>query len=107
MGLLFFACSSDDDNSNTCNGTIDPQFFAELKESITSCSCETSILKGTYNNETVYYKAITDPLCYTQTHYFFYDCKGNLIKELSNEESNEYDQENNRTNEILYTCEKK
>jgi hypothetical protein len=53
-------------------------------------SCEISLMHSVYEDQTVFYTLITDPFCDYQAHLFLYDCTGTMIKEMTDQESNEY-----------------
>lgn len=81
LSAIVLGCRKDESkNQNVCDSDnpVDTfLWFEELKNSFTNCSCEWSILQGTYMNETVVWVAMTDPLC----DGFFpppavYDCNG-------------------------------
>lgn len=116
--VLFVSCSSNDDsnasdlkadknNACTTEKPLEVLWMQKLKDSL-RCGesvCESSILRSTYEGKSVFYIAITDGLCNTQAHYFFYNCEGKMIKELTNEESVDYlNNYLDRETEILFSC---
>ncbi|MDR5590631.1 hypothetical protein [Christiangramia sp. SM2212] len=125
FSLTILSCSDDVvDNENSIEKslegeTVNSEFNAEcdtnfsesdwyndLIESLEcgESNCEVSILKSTYEEEIVFYIEMTDPLCNYQVKYTFYDCEGEFVAELSNEESVEY-HNTDREVETLFTCE--
>jgi hypothetical protein len=94
---LLAGCSDDDKCLQTTACGITGQFeelsvFKSLKESITNCSCITSILMGTYEGETVFYVAVTDPTCDSIFAPTLYNCDGEIVRVFENtlEEQSEF-----------------
>ena len=91
--LISFSCKKDDsDSTNACAGDnpLEADWMAEIKNSLGECTCELSILQGTYEGETVFYLALTDPLCdgiYTPV---LMDCEGNTVKTYSIDEFEDF-----------------
>jgi hypothetical protein len=77
---LLLSCEK---NDNTCNCN-DPlkelAWLQEVKTSLTNCFCEMSIIQATYNKQTVFYTAMTDPLCDGLYSIVLRDCQGYTIK---------------------------
>lgn len=78
--ILTFSCKDDKCiETNVCNltGPIDEvPWIAELKKTMTKCSCEISLIKGTYNGQVVIFIAFTDPLCDGINTPTLYNCEG-------------------------------
>lgn len=76
-------CDSEEPKPITCktNPSIDDTpWLTTLKNSITNCSCKTSILKGTYKaSQTVYFILINDPLCNGGGTVNLFNCSGDII----------------------------
>lgn len=82
--LLLVGCSKDsNDNKQICN-LADPlnelAWLKEIKNSLTNCSCQISILQATYDGQTVFYTAMTDPLCDGVQTYTLYNCDGKVVE---------------------------
>ena len=89
--VLFFiaSCSKEDETKiKTCDFS-DPieelQWLKEIRNTMTNCSCELSILLATYNNQTVFYVAMTDPLCNGVQTTTLLDCEGKVIEVIQSE----------------------
>ncbi|QYA25976.1 hypothetical protein G3I01_10775 [Gramella sp. MT6] len=101
--LSFFSCS--DDDFQGCTNAESKTWFNEFKAEIDEdCSIEVSIFKGNYNGETVYYQLITDPRVNFQAMLEFYNCDGEVVANLTAEESNEYLNDQADKDEKIYTC---
>jgi hypothetical protein len=79
----------------TCGLTVQFEelaIFQSLKESITNCSCITSVLTGTYEAQTVFYVAVTDPLCNGIFAPTLYNGDGEVVRVFKNtlEEQDEF-----------------
>lgn len=85
--LLILSCEKSD---NTCNCT-DPlaelAWLRDLKNAMTNCFCETSIIQATYLKQTVFYVANTDELCDGIFTVSLVDCSGALVKTYTNFET--------------------
>jgi len=109
--MIFLMVSCDDDqNTDTKEcawiGSADEvQWYAALKESITNCTCETSIIKGTYYHQTVFWIAITDPLCNSVNTPTLYNCEGKAIRTftLSVTDQQEF-WDKVKLDSVLYRC---
>jgi hypothetical protein len=78
--VLLLNCEKNDNTCN-CNDPInDLAWLKDVKSSFTNCFCEMSIIQATYNKQTVFYTAMTDPLCDGIYGYIIFDCKGDRIK---------------------------
>jgi len=108
LPMLFVAgCVKDvKDTSSTCdlNDPIEElAWLKEVKNSLINCTCEMSIIQATYNDQTVFYVAMTDPLCDGIQAVSLLDCEGKVVTNLTN---NEYlGLKDSLTNiKILYRC---
>lgn len=106
--LLFVSCDDNDDRSQTCtfNDSIDSYpWIVELKHTMTNCSCELSIIQGTYRQQTVLFIALTDPLCNGIDTPILYNCEGQPIKSFSSSASDQKELTDNVTRDkVLYRC---
>jgi uncharacterized protein YcfL len=103
--ILLIGCEKNDNTCN-CNDPLkDLVWLKELKVSLTNCSCEMSIIQGTYNKQTVFYQAMTDALCDGIYPIVLLDCNGVTVK--SYESANQVP-DNEITNiKVLYRCKTK
>ena len=79
-------CTDDKFDTNACTSadSIDGvAWIEELKESMTNCTCEISIIKGTYEDQTVIFIALTDPLCNGIDTPTLYNCQGKEIRSFT------------------------
>ncbi len=109
LPLLIVSCNDDKkSNTNACNSTesIDKvQWLEELKESMTDCSCERSIIQGTYQSQTVFFIALTDPLCNGIDTPTLYNCEGIEVRAFTTSQSDQEDlSENVARDTVLYQC---
>ena len=109
---LLVGCSDEDTclQTNTCGltGQLEElSIFKSLKESITNCSCITSILTGTYEAQTVFYVAVTDPTCDSVFAPTLYNCDGEVVRVFENtlEEQAEFRQKV-EDRKSVYDCKK-
>lgn len=92
---LINACSAEDPINDT-------QWLVDLKHSITNCSCQVSIMKGTYlGYKTVFYSIMNDPLCNGYREILLLDCYGEVIKVF--EDVSEFGEQVSHSTP-LYTC---
>lgn len=94
--VLFFAvsCGKDDDsNKSACNYTNpieELSWLKAIKNSMTNCSCEMSILQATYNQQTVFYVSMTDPLCDGLQTTILLNCEGKIVEVIQPEKFQEF-----------------
>ena len=107
--VIFFVVScgkEENTNKSTCDLT-DPieelSWLKEIKNSITNCSCEMSIIQATYDNQTVFYTLMTDPLCDGVQSIVLLDCKGKIVETFANSEISGY-KEKETNMKVLYRC---
>ena len=107
MGIYLFGCEkSDKETLNACRST-DPLenviWLKTIKNELTNCYCEMSIIQGKYNNQTVFYVALTDPLCNGISTPTLYDCDGNIIRTFTMNDFQEF-YKNVNAEKVLYRC---
>jgi hypothetical protein len=99
---LMGSCAYDEHpGANVCthSGPIEEiPWVAALKNSIqTNCACATSIIRGTYDNQTVIYVLENDPLCDgIKTTPTFYNCEGQKIRSFTDSKA--------EVDSVLYNC---
>lgn len=106
--LLFISCSKENDQKQICS-LADPinelPWLKEIKNSLTNCSCEVSIIQATYKEQTIFYTAMTDLLCDGIETYTLYNCEGKVIEVIP---FNEIVNFNKKITNVknLYRCQK-
>ncbi|HZK96042.1 MAG TPA: hypothetical protein VFC67_17715 [Prolixibacteraceae bacterium] len=81
--LLLNGCYYDKMAKTECisdNPIEDFAWLKAMKNTMTDCGCETSIIQGTYNNQTVFFTALTDALCNGINMPTLYDCEGKVVR---------------------------
>ncbi|HLN20487.1 MAG TPA: hypothetical protein VK213_05320 [Bacteroidales bacterium] len=78
--ILIMSCEKYDNTCNCDNPLEDLPWLKDLKSSFTNCTCQISIFQATYNKKTVFYAALTDPLCNSYYPVVIRDCKGDTLK---------------------------
>ena len=112
LAILLVACKEDPEITSTASACSanDPVsevgWVSMLKNSITNCSCLVSVIRGTYDGETVFFTAVTDPLCNVVATPILYDCDGNKVKTFTESPADQEDLKNLIYQSVLYTCEK-
>jgi len=109
LALGSVSCTDDQKiESKVCKATesIDNvPWIVELKKSITNCQCEISIIKGTYNGQTVIFVAITDPVCNSINTPTLYNCEGKEIRSFTSSTTDQKELRDNVTwDSVLYRC---
>ena len=103
--VLLLSCEKNDNTCN-CNDPLrDLAWLKEVKTSLTNCSCEMSIIQATYNRQTVFYTAMTDPLCDGIFPIVLLDCEGATVK--SYESANQIPDNDITYKKTLYRCKTK
>ncbi len=105
--VLLVNCSKDEKTSaNDCN-TDNPMeefgWLKEMKDTLTNCTCQLSIVQGTYLNQTVFYLAITDPVCNGISIPTLYNCNGKAVKKYSTDDFRDFNHQVT-FDSILYSC---
>jgi hypothetical protein len=90
---------------NVVNPIEDLDWLKELKNSFTNCTCQVSILQGKYQENTVFYYMVTDPLCNSVFQVTLWDCNGDMVKEYKPGENDIFYSEVELVC-TLYTCTK-
>lgn len=107
IGFLF-ACENDGSSVQDACVSRDPmeevEWLIELKNSLTNCTCETSIIRGKYLDETVFYVAITDPACLSIFAPTLYDCSGKIVRKFNDTGKDQDDLQKLHLEEVLYRC---
>jgi hypothetical protein len=81
--LILVGCEYDKPAKAECisdNPIEDFAWLKEMKNSLTQCDCEVSIIQGTYNNQTVFFTALTDVLCDGINIPTLFDCDGKIVR---------------------------
>jgi hypothetical protein len=101
--IFLLSCEKDDNTCNSNDPLKDLAWLHELTTTFTNCSCEMSIIQATYNRQTVFYTAMTDPLCNGNIQtYVLFDCTGNAVKSY---QSGDQAMEGKVTNlKVIYRC---
>jgi len=102
---FFMACSNDD---NPCENIADNpleeyEWLQEVKNNMTDCLFETSIIQGTYLRQTVFFTAVTDPLFSGINTPTLYNCQGGIVRIFTMDNYQDY-QNQVTINKVLYRC---
>jgi hypothetical protein len=103
---LFISCEKSENSIPECkvaNPIEDLTWLSDVKNSLTNCTCQISILQGKYKERTVFFIMNTDPLCNSVFHVILWDCNGNIVKEYKPGEFDNYSKEVKSLINI-YTC---
>jgi hypothetical protein len=105
-GLLIISCEKSEKNIPDCNvqnPLEDLDWLKDVKNSLTNCTCQISILQGKYKEKTVFYLMNTDPVCNSVFHVVLWDCKGDVVKEYKPGQNDIFNSEVELVDNI-YTC---
>lgn len=117
FSLLLTSCSDDSmegmntlhentKNACTAENPMELEWMQGLKQEL-HCgefSCKVSIFKSEYDGETVFYIAMTDPLCNGVLMVDLYNCSGDKVKELTREESRDFVFNHENESEEIFSC---
>ncbi|HEX5169023.1 MAG TPA: hypothetical protein VFW11_07600 [Cyclobacteriaceae bacterium] len=110
LALTFVALSCGEEcpdhaTGNAClseNAINEVPWLVDLKNSITNCSCQTSVMQGTYLfHGTVFFILMNDPLCNGDGNIALFDCSGELVTVTDDIEEFA---EKVTIDKVLYTC---
>jgi|WetSurSiteA1Bulk_404760.scaffolds.fasta_scaffold32153_2 hypothetical protein len=105
-GLILFGCEKNENTIPECNvenPLEELDWLKEVKNSLTNCTCQISILQGNYREKTVFYIMNTDPVCNSVFHVVLWDCNGDVVKEYKPGQFDAYSKEVELIDNI-YTC---
>lgn len=107
--LLTISCNDEKNaDTNVCSETtpIDEiPWIEDLKNSLSNCTCEISIIKGTYDGQTVIFTAHTDPRCNSVETPTLYNCDGEKIRSFTDSVADQKELSDKVTHDrVLYTC---
>jgi hypothetical protein len=105
-GFILFSCEKSENSIPACsfqNPLEELDWLKEVKNSLTSCTCQISILQGKYKGKTVFYIMNTDPVCNSVFHVVLWDCNGNVVKEYKPGQNDVFSSEVELVDNI-YTC---
>jgi hypothetical protein len=100
--IMSVGCEKTDKICGCNNPLEDISWLKELKDSMTNCSCETSIFQATYKNEPVFYQSVTDPLCNSVFNVSIINCQGYVLKTYNSGDGLFLSELSNK--KIIYTC---
>jgi hypothetical protein len=93
---------------NACTPDIsidDVPWLMQLKKTLTNCTCEMSIIKGTYLGQTVFFTGLTDPTCDGIDTPTLYGCEGNEIRSFTTSRPDQEELHDKVTRDgVLYRC---
>ncbi len=107
-GLILVSCNNDKNTIPECNVENPLEELAWLKDvknSLTNCTVQTSIIQGKYKGKSVFYTMTSDPLANSAFHIILWDCNGNTVKEYKTGENNVFYNEV-EFSKNLFTCTK-
>jgi hypothetical protein len=105
--IIIISCQKETQNAcKSKNPVEDVTWLKEIKSSMTNCTCETSIIEGTYNNQTVFFIASTDPLCNDIDTPTLFDCNGNVVRTFNMNDYHDFYNLVTR-DKVLYRCKTK
>jgi hypothetical protein len=95
LSALAISCNDDKElESNECSSLTSIEavpWMLELQETITNCSCKTSIIKGTYHSQTVFFVVMNDELCNGINSPTLFNCKGEEVKSFTSSAADQED----------------
>lgn len=108
IALSFYSCSDDSSHTDDTCATIDnieeiPWLLNKL--SLIDCGCEMSIIRGTYEGQTVIYFMMTDPVCDGISTPTLYACDGTAIRTFTNSPDDQQELLHQVTrDQVLFRC---
>jgi hypothetical protein len=82
--VLILSCEKSDNSCNFNDPLKDLKWLSDLKSSLVNCPCEISILQASYKGQTVFYVAMSDPLCDGIFPIDLRNCHGDVVKSYHN-----------------------
>jgi len=101
--LFLLACQKEGTNACTAENPFDAPWLKSIQDSLQNCYCVMSIVQGTYDGQTVFYVAMTDPLCDGIMIPVLLDCEGEVVKQYTYDNYHDFYDEV-APNAVLYRC---
>lgn len=104
--FFLLSCNKKENSPSDCkieNPLIELNWLNDLKNSLTNCTCQISIMQAEYNGTTVFYTIMNDPVCDAVQDIKLYDCNGNVVKEYRYNEFDVFAKEVTNQHSI-YSC---
>jgi len=108
-GLILIGCEKSENSIPDCiveNPLEELDWLKDVKNSLTNCTCQISILQGKYREKTVFYIMNTDPVCNSVFQVVLWDCNGNVVKKYKPGQNDIFSGEVELVGNI-YTCTEK
>lgn len=105
-GLILISCGKNENTIPECNvenPLEELDWLKDVKNSLTNCTCQISIIQGKYREKTVFYIMNTDPICNSVFHVVLWDCNGHVVKEYKPGQNDTFSSEVELVDSI-YTC---
>lgn len=109
LSLALLGCTKEGNEKSlltTCevaNPIEDLPWLRDLTASLVDCGCEISIVEGTYEMQTVFFLALTDPVCNGVVFPTLQDCDGAIIRTFTIEDYEEFP-ETTTFDKVWYRC---
>lgn len=105
--IIIFSCQKETQNACKSSNPIDDvTWIKAIKNSLTNCTCEISIIEGTYDNKTIFYTQLTDPVCNGIFSATLFDCNGKVVRIFKQSDYDDFFNLVTR-NKVLYRCKSK
>jgi hypothetical protein len=104
--IILASCDNDKVSIPECNVEYpleELSWLKDVKNSLTNCSCQISIIQGEYKGKSVFYTLMNDPVCNSVFHVIIRDCNGDVVKEYKQGENDDFNNEVKFVKSI-YTC---
>ena len=109
ISTVLFSCSKNSKEIQTLNACESSNpleevpWLKEMKNSLTQCGCEMSLIQGTYKEQTVFYIVLTDPVCDGISEPTLFDCKGKVVRTFTIDDYRDFYTDVS-TVKVLYRC---
>jgi hypothetical protein len=110
FAIIVFSCKKAENKEtknalDSKNPIEDVIWIKKIKNSLTNCTCEISIIQGTYNSQIVFFTALTDHACDGIDTPTLYDCYGNVVRTFTMDDYQDF-YDNVSRDKVLYRCKK-
>jgi hypothetical protein len=103
ISLLMLSCEKSDKPTAIIRPVAELKWFIDLKNSLTNCDCEVSVVQGTYKDQIVFFIALTDALCDGILYPTLLDYNGKVVRVFTSNDYQEF-RDQVKLDTVLYRC---
>ncbi len=103
FALLLGLLSSCSEDPVSCSDEQEAALITHMAGTLENCVCETSVVRGLFLGNTVYYYLSTSPFCNSISPPILYNCNGDKIEHFLLQDQEDFDKLV-KFEEVIYRC---